>query len=227
MRRSLMTSLVGVLAFSAAFSLSALGQDAGKGHDKPAPGKQDGKKDEGKKDGGKKEETTATKAEVGKPAPDFTLKGTDGKTYKLSDLKDKIVILEWTNRECPVCQGQESKMKETATAVQKKGVVWLSIDSTASHTTTDNADHVKKAGLPYPILDDAAGTVGKTYGATVTPTVYIVNKGTLAYTGALVPKGDETRNYVTEAIDTLVAGKTIETTSTKAYGCNVKYKKAE
>lgn len=223
MRRSLMTSLVGVLAFSAAFSLSAAAQDAGKGQDKPTPGK----KDEGKKGGGKKEETTATKAEVGKAAPDFTLKGTDGKTYKLSDLKDKVVVLEWTNRECPVCVKLEPKMKETAAALQKKGVIWLSIDSTASHTTTDNAEHVKKAGLSYPILDDATGTVGKAYGAAVTPTVYIVNKGTLAYTGALVPQGDDTRNYVNEAIDAILGGKTVETTSTKAYGCSVKYKKAE
>lgn len=223
MRRSLLTSFVGVLALSAAFGLTAVAQDAGKGQDKPAPGK----KEEGKKEGGKKDEKAAAKVEIGAAAPDFELKGTDGKTYKLSDLKDKVVILEWTNRECPVCVGLEPKMKETATAVQKKGVVWLSIDSTKSHAIADNAEHVKKAGLPYPILDDAAGTVGTAYGAKVTPTVFIVNKGTLAYTGALVPKGDETRNYVTEAIDAILAGKTVETTTTSAYGCSVKYKKAE
>lgn len=217
MRRSLLTSFVGVLAFSTAFSLTAVAQDAGKGHEKPAAGHQEH---------GKKEEATA-KAEVGKAAPDFTLKGTDGKTYKLSDLKDKVVILEWTNRDCPVCKKLEPKMKETATALQKKDVVWLSIDSTSFHGISDNAEHVKKAELPYPILDDAAGTVGKTYGAAVTPTVYIINKGTVAYTGALVPQGDDTRNYVTEAVDAILAGKTVETTTTKAYGCSVKYKKAE
>lgn len=233
MRRSLLTSLAGMLAFSVACSFTAVAQDAGKGHEKPAAGHQNhdhakdghGKKDEGKKDAGKKDETAAKGAEVGKAAPDFTLKGTDGKTYKLSDFKDKVVVLEWTNRECPVCQGLESKTKETAAAVQKKGVVWLSIDSTAAHSLTDNTEHAKKAGLSYPILDDAAGTVGRAYGAKVTPTVYIINKGTVAYVGALVPKGDETRNYVTETVDQILAGKPVETTTSPAYGCNVHYKK--
>lgn len=163
-------------------------------------------------------------AEVGRPAPDFALTGTDGKSYKLSDLKDKVVVLEWINRECPVCKAQEPKLKETAGALLKRGVVWLAIDSTASHKIADNAEHVKKAGLPYPILDDSAGTVGRAYGAKCTPTLFILNKGVVAYSGALIPQGEGSRNYVADAAEELLAGRTVSTASTKAYGCSVKYK---
>ncbi len=41
-------------------------------------------------------------ATVGQPAPDFTLKDTNGKTVRLSDFKGKHVVLEWTNPGCPL-----------------------------------------------------------------------------------------------------------------------------
>lgn len=163
-------------------------------------------------------------AEVGQPAPDFSLAATDGKTYKLADLKDKLVVLEWINRDCPVCKAQEPKLKETASALLKRGVVWLAIDSTATHKLADNTEHVKKAALPYPILDDSAGAVGRAYGVKCTPTVFIINKGVVAYSGALIPQGEGSRNYVADAADELLAGKPVSTPSTKAYGCSVKYK---
>ena len=40
-------------------------------------------------------------AEVGAPAPDFSLKDTNGKTHSLKDLKGKTVVLEWLNFDCP------------------------------------------------------------------------------------------------------------------------------
>ncbi|MBI5865162.1 MAG: redoxin domain-containing protein [Planctomycetes bacterium] len=224
-------SLAAGLAFVAAGSAPALAQDAGKPHAKPEkpqaqhPEKKVERKGEAKVEG-EHGAPAAAGAEVGKPAPDFTLTGTDGKTYKAADLKDKIVVLEWINRECPVCQKQAPSMKETAAALQKKGVIWLAVDSSAHHKLADNAEHAKKESLSYPILDDAAGTVGHAFGAKSTPTTYVINKGTLAYSGALIPqeKGDS-RNYVTEAVEALLAGKEAPTSTTKAYGCSVKYKK--
>lgn len=221
MFRNSLGRLACVTAIAASMSFSAFAQD--KKSDKPAkpetPAKTEPKQDA-------KAGDAATTLEIGKPAPAFELKGTDGKTYKLADLKDKTVVLEWINRECPVCQKQLPQMKETATALQKKGVVWLAIDSSHMHGLTDNAEHVKKEALPYPILDDAAGTVGKAYNAKSTPTMFVIHKGNLAYSGALIPKGDTTRNYITEAVEAVLAGKEVGTKTTEAYGCSVKYKKA-
>lgn len=162
---------------------------------------------------------------IGDEAPAFELKATDGKTYKLAELKDKTIVLEWINRECPVCKKQAPQMKATAEALQAKGVVWLAIDSTAAHGLADNSEHVKADKLPYPILDDHEGTVGKAYGAAHTPTMYVIHKGKVAYVGSLIPaKGDE-RNYVREAAEALLAGKEPPLAETDAYGCSVKYKK--
>jgi peroxiredoxin len=220
MLRNPLGKILGVATVCLGLTVSALAQDKPKS-DKDAkkpetPAKSQDSKGEDKAAGGL--------AEVGKPAPSFEAKATDGKTYKLADLKDKTVVLEWINRECPVCQKQTPQMKETAAALQKKGVVWLAIDSTHSHTTTDNAEHVKKEGLPYAIVDDAAGTIGKAYGAKNTPTMFVIHKGNVAYSGSLIPQGDTTRNYVTEAVEALLGGKEVSTKTTKPYGCTVKYK---
>ena len=75
----------------------------------------------------------AQAATVGQPAPDFTLTDTRGKPVKLSDFKGKHVVLEWTNPGCPYVvkhygsQNMQSLQKESTA----KGVVWLSISSTA------------------------------------------------------------------------------------------------
>lgn len=186
--------------------------------------------------GGKKKEHSHehAHAEIGKPAPDFTLKDADGKEYKLSSLKGKVVILEWTNHECPVvnrCHKAKS-MSDTLAKFKGKPVVWLAIDS--SHFCQEKFESVRKWAeqqkLEYPILLDAAGRVGHNYQAKTTPHLFVIDqKGVLAYKGALDndPYGNKEegkQNYVVEAVNSLLQGSTIVTTTTKSYGCSVKYK---
>src|SRR5437899_4218693 len=70
---------------------------------------------------------------VGSTAPDFSLTDAAGKTHSLSEYKGKYVVLEWFNPECPFVKkhygsGNMQKLQEQYTS---KGVVWLSIDSSA------------------------------------------------------------------------------------------------
>jgi len=168
-------------------------------------------------------------AEVGKPAPDFELEGVDGKKYKLSDFKDKIVVLEWINHECPVVNGchKNELMTGTIKKFEDKPVVWLAIDS--SHFCKDKIDSVrawvKEQKLDYPYLLDPAGKVGHMFGAKTTPHMFVIDKeGVLAYNGAINDRNDQSRNYVEEAITALLKGSTVATAKTKPYGCSVKYK---
>lgn len=170
----------------------------------------------------------ATTAEVGKAAPAFELTGIDGKAIKLSDYKDKVVVLEWFNMECPVCVNRIPVMKATEEKYKKQGVVWLAVDSTHFRKVEQNVDFAKKQNITYPILMDNDGKVGKAYGAKTTPHMFVINKGTLAYAGAIDSGDTKTagdRNYVAEALDAVLANKAVATSSTKAFGCSVKYKK--
>lgn len=181
----------------------------------------------------------APAAEIGKPAPDFTLKDLDGKETTLSTFKGKTVVLEWFNPGCPFVNKahQKGSLKEAATKQTKAGVVWLSINSGAAGKQgvgiDTNREAAKKFSMTNPILLDETGAVGKKYGATNTPHMMVIDPaGNLVYRGAIdnspdgegeTAPGGKLVSYVDEAITSIAAGKPLATAETKAYGCGVKY----
>jgi len=174
----------------------------------------------------------ADTAQVGKPAPAFTLKDESGKEHSLSQYKGKIVVLEWTNPGCPFVQRHYTAdtMQKTFNGVDAKKVVWLAVDSTASNTPDKSAAWKKAEGFTYPVLQDASGTVGKAYGAKTTPHMYVIDEqGVVRYAGAIDddPRGtkkDGPTNHVKTALDAVLSGKPVPASTTEPYGCSVKYK---
>jgi len=172
-----------------------------------------------------------TVAPIGSSASPFSLQDQDGKIVNLSDFAGKIVVLEWTNPECPFVQRhyQAHTMTTLFGKFHPEGVQWVAINSTHDVTDADNRTWVMQQALPYPVLNDASGTVGHSYGATNTPEMYIVGKdGKLMYKGAIDNDrdGDMTAgkiNYVDQALTEILAGKPVSVPETKAYGCTVHY----
>jgi hypothetical protein len=177
---------------------------------------------------------------VGSPAPAFTLTDTRGKQHNLSDFKGKYVVLEWVNFGCPFVKKHygSGNMQATQKKAVDKGVVWLSVCSSAEgkqgHLAAAdwNAEIADRKMASTAVLLDESGAVGKTYGAKTTPHMYIVNPdGVLIYKGAIDDKPSTStddipgaRNYVLAALDESMAGKPVSMASTTPYGCSVKYK---
>ena len=168
---------------------------------------------------------------IGKPAPQFTLQDQNGQTVSLKDFAGKIVVLEWTNPECPYVQRhyKEKTMTTLAGKFKSDDVVWLAIDSSSFVTDADLKSWISQNSIPYPILNDAKGTVGHEYDATNTPEMFIIGKdGNLLYEGAIDndrdgDKGADRVNYVNQALSQILAGKPVSVPQTKPYGCTVKY----
>lgn len=164
-----------------------------------------------------------------KKAPDFTLKDLDGKTHALKDYKGKFVVLEWANKDCPVWRARLKELKNTAAKYKdNKDVVWLLIDSTYAMVEEDNKKFMKENEVARPVLVDRDGKVGKAYDARTTPHMFIIDKeGNIAYDGAIdnQKKDKDLVNYVSKAMDELLAGKPVSTPKTNPYGCSVKYKR--
>ncbi len=177
------------------------------------------------------EEKAAGGVKIGDDAPDFTLKNTAGEEIKLSNYKDKIVVLQWVNKECPWCRKSNDVVKELHKKWTEKGVVWLAIDSTNWAKADENAKYAEEMKLPFKQLMDNDGTVGKAYGAKTTPHIFIINKGKLVYNGALhndqegTKPAAEKRNYLDESLTAITDGKAVPVAETKPWGCSVKYKK--
>ena len=183
---------------------------------------------------GPQAELPAAEAAAAGKAPVFTLNSFDNKETDLSDYLGRIVVLEWFNDECPFVKYHFEKaytMVELATKYRDKNVVWLAINSTNHTTPEQNKAYVTANKIPYPILDDRSGKVGRAYGATNTPHMFVIDtSGNIAYSGAIdnSPMGEKKEgviNYVDKALVELTAGKSVSTASTKPYGCSVKYAK--
>jgi peroxiredoxin len=162
---------------------------------------------------------------IGDQAPDFELTSSAGKKIKLSDYKDKVVVLQWVNKECPFCLKAAPRMKETCERYAPHGVVWLGIDSTRGRKPDACNEYIEEAKLPFPILLDPEGRTGRAFGAKTTPHIFIINKGKLAYAGAPDDGKDQKRSYVAEALDAILAGKDVPVSKTRPYGCPVQYEK--
>ncbi len=174
----------------------------------------------------------ATAAAVGATAPAFALQDENGKTVNLSDYAGKIVVLEWTNPECPFVKRhyKEKTMSTLAEQYKAKDVAWLAINSTGGSVNATNKAWVGQNSLSFPILNDSTGAVGHAYGAKSTPHMFVINKGgKLAYAGAIDNDNDGSMapsartNYVKNALDELIAGTAVVNPETKSYGCGVHY----
>lgn len=178
-------------------------------------------------------------AKVGEPAPNFTAKGSDGKTYSLADYRGKYVVLEWHNNGCPYTRkhyesGNMQRLQKEWTA---KGVIWFTVISSAPGTqgymTADqeNAYMAKMHATPTAALLDAEGSLGHMYDAKTTPQMVVVSPtGNIIYDGAIDdhPTPDQndiasSKNYVESALEAATSGKPVEMATTRPYGCSVKY----
>lgn len=176
---------------------------------------------------------------VGESAPAFSLTGADGKTHTLADHKGKLVVLEWTNHECPFVKKHYSSgnMQSLQKEFTAKDVVWLSVITGAKGkqgvVTGEKAQELTKSrgATPTAVLFDPTGDTGRAYGAKTTPHMYIVSaEGKLLYAGGIdsissndaddIPKATP---YVKLALNEALAGKPVTTATTKPYGCSVKY----
>jgi len=182
---------------------------------------------------------TAEAATVGEKAPVFTAATADGKSVSLADFAGKTVVLEWHNKECPfvVKHYESGNMQALQKELTEKDVVWLTINSSAEgkqgHESAEAAlkTAADAAAAPTHILLDTDGAVGKAYDAKTTPHMFVIDKeGTLVYAGAIDDRASfkqedipGAKNYVREAVAALAEGKPVETSSTKPYGCSVKY----
>ena len=176
---------------------------------------------------------------VGQMAPDFTALDTKGKNQSLSAYRGKVVVLEWTNHDCPFVRKhyRAGNMQAQQREATQAGVVWLSIISSApgkqGYVSASQADRLtaQRNAAPSAVVFDSDGAIGRNFGAKTTPHMYIVDsEGTLIYMGGIdsiptsnpadIPKAQQ---YVRIALKEVLEGMEVTQPVTRPYGCSVKY----
>ncbi len=174
-----------------------------------------------------------------KKAPLFTAKDSNGKSHNLADYKGKIVVLEWKNHLCPFVKKHygSNNMQTLQKKLTSKGVIWLSIISSAEnrqgYVTPDECNEIVKneGSHATAVLLDPEGKIGRQYQAKTTPHMFVIDAaGNIVYEGAIdsIRSADpndikKAKNYVLNAVDSVIKQKTIEPAQTATYGCSVKY----
>jgi peroxiredoxin len=163
---------------------------------------------------------------VGATLENFTLTDTNGAQKSFDDLKGKNgAILVFLSVQCPVVKGYNERIVKLADDYAAKGINVIGINSNA----TESADKVKAHAAEtykFPVLIDKGNVLADKLGANVTPeTFYFNEKNVLVYHGAIdnSRNGENiTDNFLRDALESKLSGKTVAKTTANAFGCTIK-----
>lgn len=183
--------------------------------------------------------TALAAPQINQPAPDFTAQTANGETLELASLRGQVVVLEWTNHDCPFVRKhyESANMQSLQKEAIAKDVVWLQVISSApgkqGHVDGPTAVQLneERGAAATQTLLDPSGEIGQLYGAQTTPHMYIIDpEGTLVYMGGIdsIPSRDaadipQAVNYVREALAAVESGQPVPNAVTRPYGCAVHY----
>lgn len=175
---------------------------------------------------------------------EISLLAEDGKTYKMADFKDSIVVLEWFNAGCPYVQkhymsANMQKLQSTYTRTGK--VTWLTIASSAEGKQGHIADAAAAKKIKTEVssqathlIVDEGAKLARLLGAQVTPHMmiyrFVDKKWKRIYSGAIDSVADtniqsipQAIPYVAMTLKRMIAGETVAVSENNPYGCPVKY----
>ena len=113
--------------------------------------------------------------EEGRPAPDFTLPGLDGKTVSLSDYRGKVVLVNIWATWCSPCVAEMPSMEKLYQQLRRDTfeILAISIDTPGASAV---APFMKKHNLTFPALIDTEGITKTAYNNTGVPESFIINQ---------------------------------------------------
>ncbi|MGA1599472.1 MAG: thioredoxin family protein [bacterium] len=172
--------------------------------------------------------------ELGASAPDFSVAGTDGKTYTLEAFQEAdFLVVFFTCNHCPFVVGSDEVTRATAERFQEQGVAFIGINSNSEVTHPDDGfehmvSRMSEQRFPWVYARDASQEVARAYGALRTPHFYVFDRERrLVYCGRGVDQPrDASRievNDLENALGELTSGRSVSVPLTNPIGCNVKW----
>jgi peroxiredoxin len=178
------------------------------------------------------------KYEIGDAVANFRLKNVDGKMIALSDYTSaKGVIVIFDCNTCPYSKAYNDRIIGLNKKYSGKGFPVIAINAndpqiSPGDSFEEMASQAKRKKYDFPYLIDESQTVARSFGATNTPHVFVLQKTgndfKVAYIGTIDNNSRDassvTKKYVEEAVDALLSGQSVAKPNTKAIGCGIKWK---
>ena len=176
---------------------------------------------------------------IGASAPEFSLPGIDGKSHALAEYADsRVLAVVFTGNSCPVSQQYEGRLRELYEHYRGQGVSVVAINPNApaamqladlgysdvGETLEDMKRRAADRQLEYPYLSDGRDqAVSRKFGVTSTPHVFVFDRArTLRYEGRFDDGRQGGSADARNAIEALLAGKSVADARTRVDGCQVK-----
>lgn len=177
---------------------------------------------------------------VGDKAMDFNLKNVDGTMVSMAaNPENKGYLIIFTCNTCPYSVRYEDRIIALHKKYAPLGYPVIAINPNDPVVKPGDSfekmqERANEKNFPFPYVMDETQEVTLAYGATNTPHVFVVEKEgkdyIVRYIGAIDNNTRDasaaTEKYVEAAVDALLANKKVETTSTKAIGCTIKWSAA-
>jgi peroxiredoxin len=165
---------------------------------------------------------SAFAVEIGEIVPSFDGQTVQGTSFSLTEAQKghRAVVVMFRSTLCPYSNLYNDVLKEMSSDYAPKRVLFLAVHSDRWETEADIRAHVDKHGHTFPVIRDPDGRLAKLLDARRTPEVFLMDgEGKLRYHGRIAAKigTPDLRN----ALDALLAGRPIEPTVTKAFGCSI------
>jgi peroxiredoxin len=169
-------------------------------------------------------------------APDFRLKGADGKEHALSEFKGrKAVLVIFMCNHCPYVQPKMDYFVELQGKYGPMGLQVVGINSNDTQRYPEDGfekmkEYARKHGFNFPYLLDEKQEVAKAYGAECTPDPFLFDSELkMQYHGRFDdahgrPHSQGNTAEMEEAIKQLLAGEEVTVQPLPSMGCNIKWK---
>ena len=171
--------------------------------------------------------------QIGDKAPDFSLPGTDSKTYSLKDFSDLVLVVFFTCNHCPYVTGSDEDTRAIADKFGPRGVRFVGINSNSKNTYAEDdfphmVQRMEQHRFPWTYLHDESQEIARAYGALRTPHFYVFDRDRrLIYTGRAIDNprdaGRSRKHDLEQALTEHLDGKPIKQPLTNPIGCNVKW----
>jgi peroxiredoxin len=149
-------------------------------------------------------EQDVTMSLIGRPAPDFSLPGLDGKNVQLSTLKGNVVLLDFWATWCGPCRLTLPHVQKLAEddSLAKKGLRVFGVDNAESKELIQS--YLADNQFSFPVLMDASGMMWEKYKLGGMPTAVVIGKDGIvknAWIGFTDDNNDEIDQTINQAVN--------------------------
>ena len=110
---------------------------------------------------------------VGSPAPEIVLKDLQGRDVKLSDLRGKVVLVNFWATWCKPCKEEMPAMQASYDKLRDKGFVVLAVNELED--TARVAEHIRTHGHTFEVVMDHNNQVANMYGVVGLPASFLID----------------------------------------------------